>query len=237
MDPILIVLFIILIYVAYAFWDPSDRFVTTMILALISAGSVLFWWSYKSNENLVTPDMSNQLEDVNNQVYAGEDARSSDLYDLNESGNVLMRDAPPYDAQVKDLELPRSDEKGWDPQAIVARYIKGASTHIPQEAHSDDYYAINKKTYPTSGGSLDGSPMNVYAQYQEPLNERALSMDDKLARKQQHRADINKRAIDGRVRATKNLYEKYFANELAENEARDWWDGEASDNENDYLYP
>ena len=35
-----------------------------------------------------------------------------------------------------------------------------------------------------------------------------------------HRA---KEALDGRARVTKNLYQKYFTNELDENENREWW--------------
>lgn len=38
----------------------------------------------------------------------------------------------------------------------------------------------------------------------------------------------NKTATDGRVNTTKKLYEKYFTNELAENEEREWWTAEAN---------
>ena len=38
----------------------------------------------------------------------------------------------------------------------------------------------------------------------------------------------NKTATDGRVNATKKLYEKYFVNEFAENEEREWWSSEAN---------
>lgn len=70
-----------------------------------------------------------------------------------------------------------------------------------------------------------------------PLNNRATSVDENLARKMQHRGAMNKKAIDGAVRATRNLYEKYFRNELDENERKEWWTAQAQDMETDFMPP
>jgi hypothetical protein len=69
-----------------------------------------------------------------------------------------------------------------------------------------------------------------------PLNENAINIDDKLSRGQMHRSLMNKRAIDGTVRATRNQFDKYFVNELDENEKREWWNHQADDVETDYQY-
>lgn len=50
--------------------------------------------------------------------------------------------------------------------------------------------------------------------------------DTKLMNRQKNHH--NKTATDGRVNATKKIYEKYFVNELAENEEREWWTSEAN---------
>lgn len=74
----------------------------------------------------------------------------------------------------------------------------------------------------------------MYMEYSVPLNGRAYNADEALARKQQHRSSMNKRAIDGAVRSTKNIYKKFFTDELKENENREWWSAEAQEFETDY---
>lgn len=56
----------------------------------------------------------------------------------------------------------------------------------------------------------------------------AYDIDTGLANKQRYRAIMNKTAIDGAVRSTRNFYQKNFSNELDENERRVWYSEEAS---------
>jgi hypothetical protein len=60
------------------------------------------------------------------------------------------------------------------------------------------------------------------------------NLDEILARKQQQRQYTAKQAIDGHVRATRNMFNKYFNNELIENEQKEWWSAEAQDFETDF---
>jgi hypothetical protein len=60
------------------------------------------------------------------------------------------------------------------------------------------------------------------------------SLDELLARAAQHRGSLAKRSLDGHVRATKNLFKKYFTNELDENERRTWYSAEAHNFETDF---
>jgi len=57
-------------------------------------------------------------------------------------------------------------------------------------------------------------------------NHEALDIDDGLSRRQQYRSLINKKAIDGRVRSTRAIYDKYFAAEFDEAPRHEWWGGE-----------
>jgi hypothetical protein len=63
------------------------------------------------------------------------------------------------------------------------------------------------------------------------------NVDEQLTRKQMHRGAMNKKAIDGKVRSTKNIYQKYFLNELDENEHKVWYSAEAEDLEMDFRIP
>ena len=74
----------------------------------------------------------------------------------------------------------------------------------------------------------------MYMEYSVPINPRGYTADEALARLQQHRSEINKKAIDGAVRSTRNVFEKYFVNELKENEDREWWSAEAQPMETDF---
>lgn len=70
--------------------------------------------------------------------------------------------------------------------------------------------------------------------YNIPLSGQQ-DLDERLATKQQQRSNLNKIAIDGSVRSTKNIYEKYFNEELQENEDRVWWSSESQPIETDWT--
>lgn len=84
------------------------------------------------------------------------------------------------------------------------------------------------------------SPLNgivptpsIFAKYDIPLSGQQ-NADEMLARKQQQRAATSKRSLDGAVRATRDLFCKYFQEELDENEHRVWYSSEAQDVETDW---
>lgn len=60
------------------------------------------------------------------------------------------------------------------------------------------------------------------------------SLDETIARKQAHTALNNKKAIDGHVRSTRNIYQKYFTDELNENSDREWWGNNGTSLETDF---
>lgn len=62
------------------------------------------------------------------------------------------------------------------------------------------------------------------------------SADELIARKQAHNLDLSRRALEGAVRSTRNKFDKYFQNELAECEELVWWSAEAS-TDTDYDVP
>lgn len=128
-----------------------------------------------------------------------------------------------------ETESPTSGKNKIDNSDVINDVLNGySSTHVPQEAYSDNFHESKDRQW-------------VHEHFQKPdnymlmsggsvaLNDRAITANDMLTRRQIHRGDINKKATDGRVRATKKMYERFFAHELAENYARDWWDGEGDD--------
>lgn len=74
---------------------------------------------------------------------------------------------------------------------------------------------------------------SMFANYNTVLSGKQ-NVDEMLARKQQQRANINKRAIDGTVRDTRTFYDKFYKNELDENEKRVWYSSESQDIETDW---
>jgi hypothetical protein len=63
--------------------------------------------------------------------------------------------------------------------------------------------------------------MDDYSMYDSPTNGW-IDIDQKLAIAQQHRGAINKKAIEGYVRSTRNIFQKYFTEELNTSPS-EWW--------------
>jgi len=89
--------------------------------------------------------------------------------------------------------------------------------------YGQTYYTNNNA--PSSANPSDDFHVhsNMYDQ------SHGYNMDEQLSRFNAHRQTLNKRAIDGTVRTTKNRFAKYFAGELAESENREWWNNESRD--------
>ena len=58
----------------------------------------------------------------------------------------------------------------------------------------------------------------------EQLESHPRNMDEQVLARMSIHNKRAKEALDGRARVTKNRYAKYFQDELAENERRDWWE-------------
>jgi len=109
-----------------------------------------------------------------------------------------------------------------DAQGDVMQQINGGN---------NIFQPIGQGVTPTNYSELPGEP-EKYGWTIPQSN--VINADEALARKQQHRGSMPKRAIDGYVRSTATLYKKYFANELAENESMEWWGTEASEVDTDF---
>ena len=111
---------------------------------------------------------------------------------------------------------------------VIDRAIYGYITeHTPNEP------GISNSSSATMTNFYLGQPAETEF-IRESYDVRAIDADEALSRKQQHRSDMNRKAIEGKVRSTKNLYNKYFADELDQNEKRDWWSSEADDYETSF---
>jgi hypothetical protein len=112
---------------------------------------------------------------------------------------------------------------------IDAAIMRGSSLFLPNNSPG----VTATSSAGMSAFTLGEHSHEVYNAIQ-PINDAAYNVDQALARKQQHRSNINKKAVDGAVRSTKNLYQRLFQNELRENSEREWWNAESTDFETDF---
>ncbi len=225
---LLALLFVIIIYVVYSMYDPNDHFTTAGLMAVGMAFLVLV---YSRSESLVDGPAQTQLRPVDNNVH---EIDNSDGVSINKNFDMPMAQT---DRDI-DFSIGKVENSETDNGDVVTQFLTGgAQAYVPQEVQSDNYYSVHDLAYPKHPGEAIGEakPDVLYGSL-VPLNDDAISMDDKLARGQTHRSEMNKRAIDGAVRATRHQFDKYFANELPENESREWWNNQADDNETDYKY-
>lgn len=206
---ILIVIAIICSFIIYIN-DNYIRFLTLSVILL--AGLYL----YKSNhENLVDRDkiINNSINDFGFSKY-GNVSLSEDI-DM-----AQQMDSDAFNATAfKNSGFNKSST--IDNNDVIEEAItRGVSLFNPSE---------NSFT-PINGNAVD---LVQASKFDIPLSGKQ-NVDELLARKQQQRANLNKMAIDGAVQSTKNIYEKYFSEELDENEHRVWWSSEAQDLETDW---
>lgn len=162
-----------------------------------------------------------------------ENLAGSDDYDLSEYDNIsltedvdslLQRDTGfnGFGTPDGNVDIDNSD--------LVDQIVSGGDT-VFQPAHGRGVSATsNSSMNPMSLGAATGLPyFDDLSVYDSPTNGQ-ISIDQKLAISQQHRGAIAKKAMDGYVRSTRNLYEKYFSAELDQNSNREWWDDSGDDN-------
>lgn len=247
---LILMLFIIIVYVCVTMYDPSDPFIMSGLLSVGLAFIYMTWnaWSSGSEEGFTsTPGQipftaHKSLQSVGGDVIGPDGNLQFDDQSYATTGVAVSRDygVIPVSQLQRDYNLPESaaDEPGeLDNADVVTRFITGgADTYVPEEASSQSYYKVYDLAYPKHPGYEMGAGSDLLYGQSVPLNENGINNDDKLSRGQMHRSQMNKRAIDGAVRATRNQFEKYFGNELDENEKREWWSHQADDVETDYQY-
>lgn len=170
-------------------------------------------------ENLVGAPEPGELQPITNNPIPF----SSDDVSLSKYGNVSKDFDVDYLRQDSTKSL-LADWGGFDNSNVVDAVMNQPSMFTPNEAYSRDYYNVKDRAWYLKHFQ---TPENIVVEgVTIPINERGVNADDSLTRRQITRGEINKKATDGAVRATKNLYERYFTHELSENYAREWWSGE-----------
>jgi len=155
-------------------------------------------------------------------------------YDNNrysEHGNITMaRDIDSMEQRIIDVVI---DNKGPidTADAVEASLERHSSNFQPDRAHG---FSSTSSAYLSNYTLGEPNPNTAKLDYRVPLNDAAYDLDESLSRGQQYRASINKRAIDGAVRHTRNSFARVFSNELNENEKRVWYSAEAEDLETDF---
>lgn len=238
---VILLLLIIIVYVALAF--KNSPLVNTTLLAAFTCLLLLSAKVYKdSSENLQTDTNDLSAMDTSTNANGLEaDVLESNLRDRDISSydNIShMNDVYHLDNMGTDGQTIR-DYKGknskWNNADMIESVMeRGSSMHQPLEARSADFYDVNDIHAKTKLYDMDDPKKGLYSESTVIFNDRAFDMDERLARKQKHRGEINKKATDGRVRATANLYKKYFTDELDENEKRVWWSNEAKEIDTDF---
>ncbi len=236
----IVMIFIIIVYVALSMYNPNDRFMTAALSTLGVTFFFLVYYGWNIKESLVDYEHAPGLGASDHYLRPAENSGlNMDDQDrhLSKQGNISWEDdAGPVTQTDRDILMESND---FDNSDIVSAYTEGASqTHVPLEGSSSDFHSVHQLAYPKHPGyeTGDGPTDLMYSEYQVPLSDRAINMDDKIARKQHHRADMNKKAIDGAVRATRDQFKRFFSNELAEADAEPWWEGGDTDKETDFKY-
>lgn len=248
---LILMLFIIIVYVCTTMYDPTDPFIMSGLLA-VGAAFLYMVWNVSTKdlgeEGLTsTPDkipFSNKksLQSVGGDVISSDGNFQFDDQSYDSTGVKVSRDfgVIPVSQLQRDYNIPDTNADNpdeYDNADVVTRFITGgADTYVPEEASSQSYYKVHNLAYPKHPGYEMGAGSDLLYGQSVPLNENGINNDDKLSRGQMHRSQMNKRAIDGTVRATRNKFDKYFGNELDENEKREWWSHQADDVQTDYQY-
>lgn len=218
---IILALIVIIIFLAIGYWDESSTLVKSTIM-LAGFGLVALIAGQFTNLEHITSDISGWRHTIP-ATNKTSDGINIDDNRFSEYGNIsLMNDINPLGQTQPNM---RFDSTGADidnSDVIEMALGRGSSTFQPARVSG---------VTPTSSATeshyrLAHPPSQDIAglEYMTPINEAGLNADASIARKQQHRSSMNKRAIDGAVRSTRNKFAKYFTNELDENEDRVWWE-------------
>jgi hypothetical protein len=202
--------------------DSSELIWAIIIVTLILL--IVFGIVYKSHWEGFIPVSNNPV--VNGDIV---NIDSDDL-GLSDYGNIsLSGDIDSMQQRVIGLDFPPDLSEKIDNSDVIAQIVNRGDT-VFQPSHA---YGVSTTTNASLTPMVIASRSNLpylddESSYDSPTG--ALTIDEKLAISQQHRGAQSKRAIDGYVRSTRNLYEKYFTNELDESaRVKEGWWGQSSD--------
>lgn len=194
------------------------------------AAAYIVTMMFKSKEHLENPDALYGETAVENTPLSidTDDTRWSEYGNISTVGDIdstLQRRV--------DLMIPSTDSNNdIDNSDIVgSSLLKHSSLFLPAHAQG---VTTTSSAYMSNFTLGEPDPATASIQYTVPLDDSGFNLDQALTRAQQHRGSLQKRSLDGAVRATKNLYKKYFQNELQLNSEKDWWEASSTDFETDF---
>ena len=221
-------IFIVIVLVAIIYsitdWMPIT---IAAIGGTIAAG--IFWQSSSEHlESIIPVTNSTVLDDgIDKTLNINLDDDS-----FSEYKNIsLSRDIDTMEQRRIDLDLTNPNQPIDNSDIVESASFKFSSNFQPNNSQG---ITSTSSAYHSGLTLGEREPNAASLKYTVPLNDAAYDLDESLARGQQHRSSINKRAIDGAVRSTKNVFQKVFTNELNENAEREWWSSESTDFETDY---
>lgn len=224
-DIITLIIIVLVIAALVAYQQNSKEILVGLVAATV--GVIGYYYSKVSKEHLES------LDPVDNNVVQPDGILNYN-YDNNrysEYGNISMaRDIDSLAQRPIDLDLPQ-DGPIDNSDTVEDAIEKHSSNFQPDRAHG---FSSTNSAYLSNMTLGEPNPTTASLSYRVPLNDAAYDLDESLSRGQQYRASINKRAIDGAVRHTRNSFKRVFSNELNENEKRVWYSAEAEDLETDF---
>lgn len=152
----------------------------------------------------------------------------SDDLGFSEYDNIsLTRDIDSLQQRVPIINFPGNSE--IDNSDLITQIVNHGDT-VFQPAHG---FGVSTTSNASMNSFTLGGPSGLpflddESVYDSPTNGQ-INIDEKLAINQQHRGSIAKKAIEGFVRNTRNVYQKYFTDELNENSNRIWWDNSSDE--------
>jgi hypothetical protein len=227
---LLAILFIILICVVLGGKRHAEK--TKIIMILVGAVLASYFTKFPAGLWKNQQESMEEPRKITNSVVSddGQLLIDTDENAISQYGNIgISNDVDTLFQRNTDLDMTDVAPDDLDNSDYVQESIqKGSSIFQPNTAQgvtaSQGAYHSNFKL----------AQPGLYMEYSVPINPRGYTADEALARKQQHRSDINKKAIDGAVRSTRNIFNKFFQNELHENETNEWWSAEAEEFEADF---
>jgi hypothetical protein len=217
---LLVLAFIILVYIVVLMGADHP---VPVIGGVAIAGYYILEFIFKKEKMTSIMDSSDMSSDV---VQNGNIAFNRD-YDLM-TGGELNRIDPRLQRQYG---MPVGEDDSYiDNSDVVEQSISGGDSV---------FQPMMQGSSATSAGQLGNFAMGRPGRsvlHDIPQTNLA-SADELVARKQAHNLDLSRRAIEGAVRSTRNKFDKYFQNELAECEGLVWWSAEASEADTDYEVP
>lgn len=194
-----------------------------LIEAVLLILIILLIWYWAGQEGFY------QLRTADNNILTvdGEDPNIADDYDISPYGNIsVANDIDMMEQRRPNLVYPNGVDK-IDNSDVVDQFVSRGSSYF-----QPNMQGVTPVTY-AGTSAFNMHEQGPLSEYYTPLEGR-MSIDEMAARKQQHRAAINKKAIDGAVRSTRDIYERFFNSELEENEGNVWWSAEAAPIETDF---